>query len=131
MSKVTQKQAEAVLQEVAVWLGKKGLGTFTCNEGRALDYVVRHTDDETPCDNYTVGPAPTGRDAAYRGEGPELRLDFEPWWGGAAHPAIILEGGPHDWTIACSYEVQQALDAKGIKVFVEPATGWALGLFPN
>ena len=133
MSQVTTKQAEAVLQEVAVWLGKKGLGQFTCNEGRELDYVVSHTDDSTPCDDYTVGPAPTGRDAAYRAEGPELRMDFQPFWEGGSgeYPAIILEGGPDEWSIGCSYEVQQALDAKGVKVFVEPATSWALGIFPN
>jgi hypothetical protein len=128
--KVTQKQAEAVLQEVAVWLGRKGLAEVTCKEGRELNYVESHVDDGTPCDQTQVGPAPTGRDAAYRGLGPELRMDFEPYWSNETYPAIILEGGPYDWSIACSFEVQQALDAKGVKVFVEPATGWALGIFP-
>lgn len=133
MSKVTKKQAEAVLQEVAVWLGRKGLGVVTCNEGRDLNYVENHIDDGTPCTDISVGPAPTGKEAAYRGEGPELRMDFQPYWEGGSgeYPAVILEGGPHDWTVVCSYEVQQALDAKGVKVFVEPATGWALGIFPN
>ena len=130
IEKVTQKQAEAVLREVAVWLGRKGYGDFECNEGRELNYVVNHVDDGTPCDRTQCGPAPTGRDAAYRGLGPELRMDFEPYWSNETYPAIILEGGPYDWSVACSYEVQQALNAKGVKVFVEPATGWALGIFP-
>lgn len=131
MTKVTNKQAEAVLTEVAAWLGKKGLGPISCNEGRELRYGVEHIDDDTICENYTVGPAPTGRDAAYSGLGPELRLDFEPWWGGSKHPAVILEGGPDEWAVASCYEVQQALNKKGIKVFVEPATSFILGIFPN
>jgi hypothetical protein len=128
--KVTQKQAEAVLTAVAEWLGKKGYGDFACKEGRELNYVVNHVDDGTPCDNYKTLPAPTGRDAAYRGLGPELRMDFEPWWPGSKHPAVILEGGPDEWAIVACYEVQQALDKKGVKVFVEPATSFILGVFP-
>lgn len=131
MSKVTQKQAEFVLKAVADWLGKKGYGDFECKEGRALDYVVRHVDDGSPCTNYKTLPAPTGPDAAYKGLGPELRMDFEPWWGGSKHPAVILEGGPDEWAIEACYAVQQAADKKGVKVFVEPATSFILGVFPN
>jgi hypothetical protein len=133
MKKVTKKQAEFVLHEVAVWLGQKGLGELVCKQGRELNVAYSHVDDATPCENFTLLPAPTGPDAAYQGLGPELRMDFEPWWGGSKHPAVILESGfaPDEWAIEASYAVQDAADKKGVNVFVEPATGFILGIFPN
>lgn len=125
MTKVTEKQATAVLNEVAAWMGKNGYGTLICPEGRTLDYVGRHADDKSDCDDVKVGPAPTGPDAAYNGTGPMLNMDFD---GG---PAIILEGGPDEWAIRASYAVQKAMDAKGVKVFVEPYYSFVLSIYPN
>lgn len=125
---VTVKRAERVLTEVAAWLGRKGYGTATCPEGRTLDLSLRH-DDGTDCNDFTVGPAPTGRDAAYRGEGPMLAMDYEGWYG-PPRPAILLEGGPYDWAVECSGDVQDALDAAKVPVFVEPIAGYALGIYP-
>jgi hypothetical protein len=121
--KVTKAQSEAVLKAVAVWLGKKGLGELSCPKKRALTPWGDHEDDGSPCLFAVAGPAPTGKDAAYRGLGPELMLDFD------GHPAIVLEGGPYDWAINCSLAIQKAMDAKGITVFVEPYAGYALSIY--
>lgn len=126
MPKVTEKQATFVLNAVAEWLGKKGLGTPICPEGRPLDKYAQH-DDGTPCSDCSLGPAPTGPDAAYRGEGPELKM----YWDWAEAPTVLLEGGPYEWAITCCGYVQSALDAKGLKVYVEPYAGYALSIYPN
>lgn len=131
MSKVTEKQATAVLNIVAAWIGKKGYGTPICPEGKALSGPVgMQHEDGTWCDNCTFGPAPTGPEAAYNGTGPTLNMAWEGWSGGAA-PTILLEGGPEEWAIACSYAVQKQLDAEGIKVYVEPYASYALSIYPN
>ena len=50
----------------------------------------------------------------------------------SGYPTVVLEGGPEEWAIACSFWVQEQLDAKGLgHVFVEPATSWALAIFPK
>jgi hypothetical protein len=105
MSKVTEKQAEFVLQEVAKWLGKK---------------------------MYENGePAPTGKDAAYKGVGPELNMSWD--WPGKPTPTVILESGyaPDEWAVACAYEIQQKIDAKRMKIYVEPYFSFALSIYPN
>ena len=129
--KVTKKQAEIVLEEVAAWLGQRGLGEARCQNGRELDWIFRHTDDETPCDEIVSLPAPTGPDAAYRGLGPELRFDWD--WPDTPTPTVILESGfaPDEWAVQCSFDVQRKLDARGVKVFVEPYTSFALSIYPN
>jgi hypothetical protein len=124
MNKVSQKQAEIVLQVAAEWLGKKGLGVATCKLGRELKYSLVHADDGTPCETLTIGPAPTGPEAAYRGLGPELR-EYE------GIPSIVLEGGPYEWAIEGSCAIQKELDAKGIKVYVEPYYSFMLSIYPN
>lgn len=123
--KVTEKQATAVLNAVAAWMGTKGYGTPTCPEGRALNYAANHVDDGTICFDCTVGPAPTGPDAAYRGIGPELVMDFD------GNPAIVLEGGPDEWAIRASFDIQREMDAKGVKVFVEPYYSFVLSIYPS
>ena len=127
-TKVTQKQAEAVLAAAAEWLGKKGLGTLICPDGRDLDIVGDHKDDGSECPNLKVGPAPTGKDAAYRALGPDLVLDWD--WPGEPTPTILLEGGPGEWAYDSSPAIQRALDAKGIKVYVEPFACYALCIYP-
>ena len=105
MSKrVTKANAAKTLDLVAQWLGEQGYG---------------------PAGG---GPAPTGRDAAYRGLGPELMLD---WQGAEGGPrvAILLEGGPFEWAYACSMWVQAELDKAKVPVFVEPYAAWALCLY--
>jgi hypothetical protein len=126
--KVTKAQAEKVLAEVAIYLGKQGLGTPVCPQGQPLTSYLDHPDGSL-CKDATFGPAPTGKDAMYRGEGPMLDMAWEPWSGGP-RPTILLEGGPYEWPITGSYEIQQALDAKGVAVFVEPINGYALGIYP-
>ena len=121
--KVTKAQGAFVLKVTAAWLGKNGCGEFICKDGRALDWVVRHEDDKTPCDNWGVGPAPTGPDAAYRGIGPDLVEEF---YGNAA---IVLEGGPEEWAIRASFAIQKQIDAKGLPLFVEPVYSFVLGIY--
>lgn len=125
---VTKRQAEAVLVEVAKWIGKKGYGVPICPEGRAVDYdFLRHTDDGSDCENFTCGPAPTGPEAASKAIGPDLRMDWD--WPGRPTPTVLLEGGPEEWAINCSYAVQQAMDAAGVPVFVEPYASYALCIY--
>jgi hypothetical protein len=125
--KVTKAQAEKVLAEVAIYLGKQGLGVPVCPQGQPVDDVLNHPDG-SPCDDVTFGPAPTGPEAAYKALGPMLNMAWEGWYGDTS-PTILLEGGPYDWPIEGSYKIQQALDAKGIPVRVEPRTGYALGIY--
>ena len=100
-TKVTKTQATQVLKAVATWLGTKGYGTAP---GK---------------------PAPTGAEAALRGLGPQLVMDWD--WPGSPTPAIILEGGPYDWAVACCAAVQAAVPG----VYVEPYSGWALCVYPE
>ena len=125
--KVTKRQGEAVLTAVAAWMGRNGFGTPICPQGRELGGLagMRHTDDKTWCDDCTFGPAPTGSDAAYRGLGPELNMNYN------GYPAIVLEGGMEEWAIRCSYDIQQEMDAKGIPVFLEPYYSFVLSIYPN
>ena len=104
MKKVSQKQAEFVLQEVAKWLGPK---------------------------MYEDGPAPTGPQAAYQGVGPELNMTWD--WPGQPTPTVILESGyaPDEWAVACASEIQAKLDARGMKIYVEPYSSFALSIYPN
>ena len=131
MKKVTQKQAEFVLQEVAKWLGTKGMGEPICPEGKELGRYIEHVEDNSPCLDCTFGPAPTGPEAAYNGIGPELNMEWA--YPGDPTPSVILESGyaPDDWAIRCSYEVQQALDAKNIPVMVEPYFSFVLSMYRN
>jgi len=103
--KVTKDQAEFVLEEVAAWLGDKG-----------------HMDE-------FGGSVPTGRDAAYRGIGPELRMDFD--WADA--PTVLLESAsaPEAWAVRCSGAIQREIDAKGLPIVVEPYVSFALSIYPK
>lgn len=96
---LSSKQQKAALNIIAAWMGPK------------MGYP---------------GSAPTGREAAYKGIGPELVPDWD--WSGTPTPTILLEGGPHDWAIIASGEVCAQMDAIG--VFCEPYSGWALSLYP-
>lgn len=130
--RVSQQHADIVLHLVADWMGQRGYAeSYTCPQGRQLDqFWVKHLDDETPCDDAVASAAPTGSRAAYRGLGPELRMDWD-WPSSGPTPAVILEGGPYDWAVVCCGWVQDRLDERGIPVFVEPYSGWALCLYPN
>jgi hypothetical protein len=68
------------------------------------------------------GPAPTGREEAYRAQGPMLEREWD------GRPAVILEGGPYDWAIEAGSELADQFSAIG--VFAEPYSGWALCLYP-
>lgn len=82
---------------------------------------------------------PTGKEAHYRGEGPELVLDWRPmtWYADQAdptfydpNPTILWEGAEPPLSDYC-YEVQKILDERGIKVFVEPFFSYAVVLYPS
>jgi hypothetical protein len=137
---VTEEQATAVLHAVAAWMGKRGYGTLTHVDGTACAdderfgscAAWRGADDQRygSCagHQHAVGPAPTGQEAAYRGRGPMLKMDWD--WPGQPTPTVILEGGPYDWAIECCGEVQAELLRQGVPVFVEPYAGWALSCYP-
>src|SRR5690606_845934 len=104
--KVTKTQAEFVLAKVAEWLGPK------------MGYE---------------GAAPTGDDAAYVGQGPALNMEWD-WPSSGPTPTILLEGGPYDWAVECSWDVQREIDkskAHAGKVWVEPYAGYALCVYRN
>jgi hypothetical protein len=105
MKKVTKAQAEFVLDEVAAWLGDKG-----------------HMDEHG-------GSVPTGPDAAYKGIGPELNMEWD--WANA--PSVILESGyaPYEWAIVCAHAIQKEIDQKGYPIYVEPYSSFALSIYPN
>jgi len=126
---VTAKRAALVLDLVAQWLGQHGCGEITCKEGRTLTYALNHKDDGSTCEAWVLGPAPTGKDAAYRGEGPMLVPDWD--WPSQPTPTVILEGGPYEWAYDCVFDVQAALDAKRVPVRVEPYACYALCIYPN
>ena len=130
--RVSQRHADIVLRLVAEWMGKRGYAeSFTCPQGRDLDQrYITHADDSSDCHDAVASPAPTGPDAAYRGLGPELRMAWD-WPSSGSTPAVILEGGPEEWAVVCCGWVQDRLDERGIPVFVEPYSGWALCLYPN
>lgn len=105
MNKVTEKQAEFVLKAVARWLGPK-----MYEDGK---------------------PAPTGSEAAYKGWGPELHMAWD--WPDKPTPTIILESGfaPDEWAVACCAAIQAKLDARKMKVMVEPYSSYALCMYPK
>jgi hypothetical protein len=97
----TTKQARS-LHLVAKWMGEHGM-----------------TEDGSP--------APTGRDAAHSGLGPQLIADWD-WPSSGPTPTVLLEGGPEDWALRVSGELADEFDRIG--VFAEPYAGWALCLYP-
>lgn len=130
---VTQKQAEAVLQKVAQWLGKRGYGQM-------FDHPVPGATDVGD-DQWFLNVAPTGPDAAYSGTGPMLKMDWD-WPVGGPTPTILLEGGPYDWAIdfaAGGGGTDQEFPEYGVKVpetpplprgvRVEPYAGYALCIY--
>ena len=131
MKKVTAKQAEFVLDEVAKWLGKKGMGVPKCKAGHELNWIFEHVDDGEFCGEIEFGPAPTGSAAAYSGEGPELNMEWD--WPGQPTPTVILESGyaPEEWAVSCSFAIQDAINAKGYPISVEPYSSYALSIYPN
>ena len=42
---------------------------------------------------------------------------------------VCIEEGPYEWAVELCGTIQQALDAAGADVFVEPATGYALSFY--
>lgn len=68
-------------------------------------------------------------------DGPVLTMSWD-WAGSGSSPAIVWEGGPYDWAILAS---GGGRDEWGIEhqpvrvsgVFLEPVTGWALGIYPE
>lgn len=96
MKKVTQKQAEKALAEVARQLSKMhGL------------------------------KVPTGPDAAFHGDGPELNMEWT--WPGKPTPTILLESSLFpEWAL----EIDSSKVSKVAGVFAEPYSSYALSLYP-
>lgn len=97
MKKVTKAQAEKALREVARQLSAQRAGL----------------------------PVPTGRDAAYHGIGPELRMEWD--WPGKPTPTILLESSEFDeWAM----EIDTVKVGTVAGVFAEPYASYALCLYP-
>lgn len=128
-TRLTPAQQDKALQIVAAWLGKKGLGDPICPEGRALDNLARHTDDQSTCYRVQFGPAPTGHDAAMTATGPMLNREWD-WPSAGPTPTILLEGGPYDWAVNASFDRGIIADMAKLGIFVEPYAGYALCLYP-
>jgi hypothetical protein len=67
-------------------------------------------------------------------DGPQLVKDWD--WVGPTPYAIVWEGGPYDWAMLASGGGRDEVGAKvePIRVdgvFLEPVTGWALGVYPG
>lgn len=59
--------------------------------------------------------------------GPALIMDFD-WFGHGPAPAIVWEGGPEEWTrVFCDQQYEHR--TVNAKVFIEPQTAWALGMY--
>ena len=103
-SKATIVQQDAALKLVAEWLG------------------TMYGDGE---------PMPTGKDAAYRGLGPELVRDFDGClFYQPPTPAIILEGLPGaDWAIMAANDEGLWARLGDIGVWVEPVNGVVLNVY--
>lgn len=100
--KVTKTQGERVLKAVAAWMGRQGYGPELGQ------------------------PVPTGEDAAYRGLGPMLNMEWS-WPSNGPTPTVILEGGPYDWAVEVGWDPQFQADTKGI--YTEPYSGYALCIY--
>ena len=102
MKNLTKTQQAKALAIVAAWMGKQG-----------------YAEDENG------GPAPTGKDAAYQGLGPEL---VEKWdWPATPTDTIILEGGPDEWAYHAGFACADEFAAIG--VHAEPYAAYALCLY--
>lgn len=97
---LTKTQRRKSLAVVAAWMGKQGL----TEDGR---------------------PAPTGKDAAYQGLGPELRENWD--WPSTPTDTIILEGGLDDWAYRAGAQLADEFAAIGI--YSEPYASYALCLY--
>jgi hypothetical protein len=97
--RVTKTQAEKALALVAAWMGPRGM---------TLD----------------GSPAPSGKDAADQGMGPQLIMDWD--WPGDPTPTILLEGGPYDWAIEIGSDIRD--DLAKMRIWSEPYAGYALCL---
>lgn len=75
------------------------------------------------------GPAPTGREAYWKGSGPLLEREWS-WPASGDTPAILLEGGPFDWAVEVSCDMRVVDDLADIGVFAEPYAPYALCLYP-
>ena len=97
MKKVTKEQAEKALAEVARQLSAMNAG---------ID-------------------VPTGEQAAYTGDGPELRMEWD--WPGEPTPTILLESSSfEEWAL----EIDSAKVGAVAGVFAEPYSSYALCLYP-
>lgn len=112
---------EKVLAAVAEWIGDYrpcGQCTACGAEPEPTWYC---------CDSPERVPAPTGREAAERGEGPMLVMDWD--WPGSPTPTVILEGGPEDWAIRVTGDDKFQAVCAAAGVFAGPYASYALCLY--
>jgi len=74
----------------------------------------------------TGAKVPTGPDAAYHGDGPELNMAWT--WPGVPTPTILLESSMFsDWAVAINTDAV----GRAAGVYAEPWAGYALCLYPR
>lgn len=126
-TKLSARQQQQALEIIARYLGRKGLGTPICPNGRPVNDLLEH-EDGSPCFDVTFGPAPTGREAAHSAAGPMLSPEWD--WPGQPTPTILLEGGPEDWAYRASMNPLVIRELAAVGVFAEPYAYYALCLYP-
>lgn len=128
MAKLSEAKARLALDAVAAWMGRNGYGVIRDAAGNEVDVLAALDDTGNWREGVKIGPAPTGPEAAFKGLGPELRMDWD--WpasaGGSGVPTVILEGGPGDW----AYRVSGEVDFAALGIFAEPYASYALCLYP-
>lgn len=123
-AKLSKTKQNKALQIIAKWLGPQ-MGTIRpCGKCGTCQ-----TEYGPFCENPTFLPAPTGPDAAYKGEGPMLNPEWD-WPASGPTPTILLEGGPYDWAVYASLDPKVVDQMTEIGVFCESYSGYALCLYP-
>lgn len=99
-SEVSLRDAETVLRLVAEWMG-----------------------------GADAAAVPTGSEAARRGLGPELVMNWD-WPSSGATPTILLEGGSEGWAVRVGNDTAFRSRIEELGLFTEPYASYALCIYP-